>query len=95
MVYTDAAAQGFTRAPVSEGLYIFDSFRIFDGKRYIALNSFPGKQNALAGLQEDFETFKDVGHFNKPQLQYLSESAVQRLPDGTWMAICRNDSGNY
>ena len=27
--------------------------------------------------------------------QQLSESAVNRLPDGTWMAICRNDAGNY
>ena len=32
---------------------------------------------------------------NGPQSQQLSESSVNRLPDDTWMAICRNDSGNY
>ena len=93
--HADAAAQGFTKQPVREGLYIFDSFKEFDGKRYVALNNFPGKQNALAVLHEDFETFEIIGHYNEPQTQPLSESAVQRLPDGTWMAICRNDAGNY
>jgi predicted neuraminidase len=93
--HADAAAQGFSRPPVREGLYIFDSFKEFDGRRYVALNNFPGKQNALALLHDDLETFEVVGHYNEPQSQQLSESAVQKLPDGTWMAICRNDGGNY
>jgi hypothetical protein len=93
--HADAAAQGFTKPPVREGLYIFDSFKEFDGRRYVALNNFPGKQNALAVLQDDFTTFEIIGHYNEPQSQQLSESAVNRLPDGTWMAICRNDGGNY
>ena len=81
--------------PVNHGLYIFDSFKEFDGRRYVALNNFPGKQNALAVLHDDFTTFEVIGHYNEPQSQQLSESAVNRLPDGTWMAICRNDAGNY
>ena len=93
--HADAAAQGFTKPPVCEGLYIFDSFKEFDGRRYVALNNFPGKQNALAVLHDDFTTFEIIGHYNEPQSQQLSESAVNRLPDGTWMAICRNDAGNY
>ncbi len=93
--HADAAAQGFTRKPVREGLYIFDSFKEFDGKRYVALNNFPGKQNALAVLLDDFKTFEVIGHYNEPQSEPLSESAVNRLPDGTWVAICRNDAGNY
>jgi predicted neuraminidase len=93
--HADAAAQGFTRSPVNHGLYIFDSFKEFDGRRYVALNNFPGKQNALAVLHDDFTTFEVIGHYNEPQSQQLSESAVNRLPDGTWMAICRNDGGNY
>ncbi|MCX6900272.1 MAG: exo-alpha-sialidase, partial [Verrucomicrobia bacterium] len=93
--HADAAAQGFTKPPVNHGLYIFDSFKEFDGKRYVAINNFPGKQNALALLHDDLVTFEIVGHYNEPQSQQLSESAVNRLPDGTWMAICRNDGGNY
>ncbi len=93
--HADAAALGFKRPAVNQGLYIFDSFKEFDGKRYIALNNFPGKQNALAVLHDDFTTFEIIGHYNEPQSQQLSESAVNRLPDGTWMAIVRNDAGNY
>ncbi|QDT01999.1 hypothetical protein K227x_03700 [Rubripirellula lacrimiformis] len=40
-------------------------------------------------------TFEVLGHFNQPQSQQLSEAAVNRLLGGTWMAICRNDGGNY
>lgn len=93
--HADAAAQGFTKPSVNLGLYIFDSFKEYDGRRYVALNNFPGKQNALAVLHDDFMTFEVIGHYNEPQSQQLSESAVNRLPDGTWMAICRNDAGNY
>ena len=93
--HADAAAQGFKRPVVNHGLYIFDSFKEFDGRRYVALNNFPGKQNALAVLHDDFTTFEVIGHYNEPQSQQLSESAVNRLPDGTWMAIVRNDAGNY
>jgi hypothetical protein len=61
----------------------------------VALNNFAGKQNALALVHDDCATFEILGHYNEPQAEQLSESAVNRLPDGTWMAICRNDKGNY
>lgn len=93
--HADAAARGFAKPAGKRGLYIFDSFKEFDGRRYVALNNFEGKQNALAVLLDDFATFEVIGHFNEPQVEQLSESAVNRLPDGTWMAICRNDKGNY
>ena len=93
--HEDAARDGFRGAPKDFGLYLFDSFKVFDGKRYVALNNFPGGQNALALVHDDFSTFEVLGHYNEPQEQKLSESAVNRLPNGTWMAICRNDSGNY
>ncbi len=93
--HADAVVQGFTKPPVEMGLYIFDSFKQFDGKTYVTLNNFPGKQNALALVHDDRVTFEVIGHYNEPQSQQLSESAVNRLPDGTWMAICRNDMGNY
>lgn len=95
--HADAAAQGFRRPACNRGLYIFDSFKVFDGKTYVALNNFPGRQNALAWLHDDFATFEVLGHYNEPQAAELSESAVNRLPDGTWVAICRSsaETGNY
>ncbi len=93
--YADAVAEGFTKPECNRGLYLFDSFKSFDGQLYVALNNFPGKQNGLARVLDDFATFEVLGHYNEPQSQQLSESSVNRMPDGTWMAICRNDSGNY
>ena len=93
--HADAAAQGFKRPAVNHGLYLFDSFKVFDGRMYVAINNFPGKQNALALMHDDQATVEVLGHYNEPQTESLSESSVNRLPDGTWMAICRNDSGNY
>lgn len=93
--HADAAAQGFAKPAVDHSFFIFDSFKRFDGRLYVALNNFGGKQNALSLVHEDLATFEVLGHFNEPQDQKLSESAINRLPDGTWMAICRNDGGNY
>ncbi len=94
-VHADAAARGFAKPPRDFGLYLFDSFKTFAGRTYVALNNFPGQQNALARVHDDLATFEVLGHYNEPQSAALSESAVNRLPDGTWMAICRNDAGNY
>lgn len=95
--HADAAAQGFEKKAKDFGLYLFDSFKEFDGQTYVAINNFPGKQNALAKVNPDCDTFEIIGHYNEPQSVALSESAVNRLPDGSWMAICRNDGGkrNY
>jgi hypothetical protein len=93
--HADAAAQGLKRKAMDFGLYLFDSFKQFDGKTYVALNNFVGGQNALALVHDGLATFEVLGHYNEPQTAQLSESAVNRLPDGTWMAICRNDKGNY
>jgi len=93
--HADAAAQGFEKPAEDSSFFLFDSFKTFDGKLYVALNNFGGKQNALALVHDDLATFEILGHYNEPQSEKLSESAVNRLPDGTWMAICRNDGGNY
>jgi hypothetical protein len=93
--HADAVAHGFAKPAKDYGLYFIDSFKVFDDRTYVAVNNWPGKQNALALVHDDFATFEILGHYNEPQSAKLSESAVNRLPDGTWMAICRNDSGNY
>jgi hypothetical protein len=92
--YADAATHGFKQPPKDAGLYLVDSFKKIDGKTYIAINNWIGKQNALTVLNDTFDTFEILGHYNEPQEFKLSESAVNRLPDGTWMAICRKDSGD-
>jgi hypothetical protein len=93
--HADAATHGFKKKASDSSFFIFDSFKKFDGKTYVGLNNFSGQQNALALVHDDLETFEVIGHFNEPQTELLSESAINRLPDGTWMAICRNDKGNY
>jgi hypothetical protein len=94
-LHADAAVQGFAKQASDSSFFIFDSFKRFDGQLYVALNNFSGKQNALSLVHDDLATFEVLGHFNEPQSEQLSESAVNRLPDGTWMAIVRNDKGNY
>jgi hypothetical protein len=93
--HADAAAKGFTKPACDYGLYIFDSFKVMDGKTYVVLNNYPGAQNALACLNEDLATFEIVGHYNEPQALRLTESAVNRLPFGPWMAIIRQDGGSH
>ncbi len=92
--HADAAAQGFPREAKDYGLYVFDSFKRFDGKLHVALNNYPGGQNALAVLNAAMDTFEVVGHYNEPAALKLTESAVNRLPDGSWLAICRQEGGN-
>ncbi len=93
--YDDAARFGFAKPRKTHGLYIFDSFKEFDGKTYVAINNYAGRQNGLAILNKEMDTFEVVGHFNEPQDIMLCEPAVNRLPDGTWLAIIRQDKGNY
>lgn len=92
--YDDAAKHGFTREPKDFGLYMIDSFKVFDGKMYSVLNNYPAGQNALSVLNRELDTFEVLGHFNHPNEWKLSESSVNRMPDGTWLAICRQDAGN-
>ena len=89
--YADAAAQGFHQPEQDAGLYLVDSFKRFDGKTFLAINNWIGKQNALTVLNNACDTFRVLGHYNEPERFKMSESAVNRLPDGTWMAICRKD----
>ncbi len=92
--YEDAVAHGFQRAPKDYGLYAIDSFKVFDNKTYAVLNNYPVGQNALSMLNKDMDTFEVLGHYNEPPEMKLTESAVNRLPDGSWLAIARQDGGN-
>lgn len=92
--HVDAAKHGFKQPAKAFGLYLLDAFKVIDGKTYLAINNFPGAQNALAMLNESRDTIEVIGHYNEPAECRLTESSVNRLPDGTWMAICRTESGD-
>lgn len=94
-LHADAAKLGFKRKPVDAGLYLFDTFKEFDGLTYIAVNNYLGAQQALCTLNASADTLTVVGHFNGPGEPALTEPAVNRLPDGTWLAICRRENGDH
>jgi predicted neuraminidase len=93
-LYADAAKHGFKQPAKAFGLYLLDAFKVIDGKTYLAINNFPGAQNALAMLNDARDTIEIIGHFNEPAERRLTESSVNRLPDGTWLALCRTESGD-
>lgn len=92
--HADAAKHGFKQPAKAFGLYLLDAFKVIDGRTYLAINNFPGAQNALATLNETHDTIEVIGHYNEPAALRLTESSVNRLPDGTWLAICRAESGD-
>ena len=94
-LHADAAKQGFKRKPVDAGLYMFDNFKVFDGRTYIAINNYLGAQQALCTMNAAADTLEIVGHFNGPGEPALTEPAVNRLPDGSWLAISRKENGDH
>ena len=92
--HADAAKHGFKQPAKAFGLYLLDAFKVIDGKTYLAINNFPGAQNALAMRNDARDTIEIIGHYNEPAERRLTESSVNRLPDGTWLAICRTESGD-
>ena len=93
--HADAVKHGFAKPAKDYSLELLDAFKKFDGRTYAVLNSYVNALNALTVFNDAGDTLEVVGHYNEPQSEPLCESAVNRLPDGTWMAICRNDKGNY
>ena len=93
-LHDDAVKHGFTRPLRDYGLYFIDSFKEFDGRTYAVVNNFIAGQNALAVANPQLDTFEVLGYYNEPPELKLTESAVNRLPDGTWLAICRQEGGN-
>ena len=90
--YQSAVKSGFKKNAKDYGMYLFEPFKRIDSKIYVDLNNYPIGQQALGVWNDTFDTVEIVGHFNEPQDVKLSEAAVNKLPDGTWLAICRNDT---
>lgn len=89
--YRQAVAEGFTDTPRTYGAYLIDSFKRFDGRIHAVVNNFPIGQNAWATLNDDLTRVTLLGNLFLPNGVKLTESAVNRLPDGTWLAITRQD----
>jgi hypothetical protein len=76
-LHADAAKQGFLRKPSDAGLYLFDNFKDFDGRTFIAINNYLGAQQALCTLNATADTLEIVGHFNGPGGPSLTEPGGQ------------------
>jgi hypothetical protein len=89
-----AAARGFTGLSQDYGLYMIDWDKRVGGQRYCVINHFTAGHNALARIDPGLERFTIVGHFFEPAGERLTEAAVNRLRDGRWLAISRQDGGD-
>lgn len=88
-----AQALGFPRPSVLQGLYLIDGFKHFDGRVYAVLGNFINGQHALVMLNEPMNRFVLQGDLSwLPHEAKLTECAVNRLPDGRWMAVSRQDN---
>ena len=92
--YEDAKKHGLRKKPADYGFGLFDSFKKIDGKIYVNIHTFPGQHGALGVMNDSLDAVEVVGHIFEPQKMKLSEGAINRLPDGTWMAIIRQDGGD-
>lgn len=92
--HAQAKAQGFSGLESDSCMYMFDVDKPFDGKQYVALNNFDTKQNALGVFNAEMDTVQILGNYNEPESSRMSESAVTRTPDGSWLTILRCDTGN-
>ena len=89
--YDLAIAAGIECFEADNSAFIFDIME-YDGKTYVALNNFAGKQNALGMLSDTLDCISVIGHFGVGNSKVqLSESGIMRKNDGTWMSIIRND----
>ncbi|MBE0652522.1 MAG: exo-alpha-sialidase [Bacteroidales bacterium] len=94
--FRDALAYGFTGDEPDYGLYPFDIKKV-NNELYTSLSVFPFGPVGFGTLNKEMNTFEVVGYYFQPLEFKLNESALERLPDGSWMAITRQELGtrNY
>jgi hypothetical protein len=90
--YRQAAREGFALTQHTCGLYMIDSFKVFEGRIHAVVNNFSARQTAWAAVNDELTRVSILGNFFLPPAAHLSESAVNRLPDGTWLAISRQEN---
>ncbi|SFH86479.1 DUF4440 domain-containing protein [Planctomicrobium piriforme] len=94
--YDDAVLHGLKKPEKDYGIYPF-SIKQFPDGCYVLVNNYPIGQNALARLNDDQTTFEVLGQIVQPNEMKLTEAAVNRMPDGSWLAVLRQEGGtkNY
>lgn len=94
--FQDALAYGFTGDEPDYGLYPFDIKRV-DHELYTSLSIYPNGPVGFGKLNKKMNTFEVIGFYFQPLELKLNESALERLPEGSWMAITRQELGtrNY
>lgn len=92
--YEYAARKGLAEEPCDYGIHFIDSFKQFDGRTYAVINNFPIGQNALSVANDELDLFELLGTLDEPYSMKLTEAAINRLPDGTWLAITRREDGD-
>jgi len=84
--HNDAVAQGFTRPPRDYGMYLFDSFKPFDGKTYVAINDYRGRPERFGGDESrprHRRSPRSLQRARRPDAHGIgSESTARRHLDG-------------
>ncbi len=90
-MHRHAKAQGFVGTEPTHGLYIHGSHKMFDGRLHAVLILFPEGPLALASLNDGMTRYTVRGTFFRPVGAWLNEAAVNRMPDGSFLAISREE----
>ncbi len=90
-LHRHAKAEGFVGREPTHGLYIHGNYKVFDGRLHAALILFPEGPLALASLNDEMTRYTVRGTFFRPIGAWLNETAVNKMPDGSFLAISREE----
>jgi len=90
-LHNHAKAEGFVGTEPTHGLYIHGNHKVFDGRLHAVLIVFPEGPMALASLNDEMTRYTVRGTFFRPVGAWLNEAAVNRMPDGSFLAISREE----
>ncbi|HEY3328784.1 MAG TPA: sialidase family protein [Capsulimonadaceae bacterium] len=93
-LHRHVAARGFARPLRSYGLYLVDSFKRIDGVVYAMMNNYPHGPSSLTVLNDQMNCLKVIGSQIYPTEPLLSETSFNKLPDGTLLAVSRQEGGS-
>lgn len=86
-------AAGRMRGSSDFGLYLVDGIKRIAGRDLTMLNSFAAGQLALAEVDVAAGRFAVIANVPDAGLR-LDEAAVERMPDGSWLLVARNEDGD-
>lgn len=90
--YRQAADEGHPWPEKDYGMYFVDGIKPLAGKNYAMVNNYPGAQNALGLINESFDRVTILGNLIEPKEGMFTESSVNVLPDGRFLAISRQNN---